>query len=70
MGGNIMNERNEESYRNSKKRVVLQGLFIIVLVFVLACIFPVKTDLEKKLDPLYQRKFNENITIVKTAKLF
>ncbi|NLL44870.1 MAG: hypothetical protein GX247_04315 [Mollicutes bacterium] len=62
-----MNERNEESYRNSKKRVVLQGLFIIVLVFVLACIFPVKTDLEKKLDPLYQRKFNENITIVKEA---
>jgi hypothetical protein len=51
----------------SIKDVVLQGLFVIVFVFILITLFPMKGDVKKTLDPLYQRIFNENVQTMQQA---
>ena len=51
----------------SGKDVLLQGLFVVVFVFILIWLFPMKGDVKKALDPLYQRIFNENVVTIENA---
>lgn len=46
-------------------------LFVIIIIIVLTWIFPLKHELEEKLDPLYQSTFNKNINLMKeSAKIY
>lgn len=70
-----MYEYDERKDKSSIKGVIVQILLMVMFIFVLICLFPSKSDLDKlktteiisSLEPLYDRIFNENIIAMKDA---
>ena len=70
-----MYEYDERKDKSSIKGVVIQILLMVMFIFILICLFPSKSDLDKlkttesisSLEPLYDRIFNDNIIAMKDA---
>ncbi len=70
-----MYEYEERKDKSSIKWVIVQILLMVMFIFVLICLFPSKSDLDKlkttesvsSLEPLYDRIFNNNIIVMKDA---
>ena len=70
-----MYEYEERKDKSSIKGVVIQILLMVMFIFILICLFPSKSDLDKlkttqsvsSLEPLYDRIFNDNIIAMKDA---
>src|SRR5574344_2079390 len=61
----------ENNSRYTFKDVILQILFVVLFVFILMWLFPTKgfvtSYVDNKVQPLYDRFFNENINTMKDA---
>ncbi len=70
-----MYEYEERKDKSSIKGVIIQILLMVMFIFILICLFPSKSDLDKlksteslsSLEPLYDRIFNDNIITMKDA---
>lgn len=70
-----MYEYEERKDKSSIRGVIVQILLMIMFIFIMICLFPSKSDLDKlkttesvsSLEPLYDRIFNDNIIAMKDA---
>lgn len=60
----MYNERRENF---SIRDIVLQLLFVLLFIFILMWLFPLKKDLSNEILPLYETRFNENVNYMKDA---